>query len=102
MHSAFPPADKTILNYLPEFRRMDEFELAINFKGKDLLIPVRLINYGRSYKLEVDIEGTNVLFEPDEERNWRAVISYEDVQANKKLNKELLELIAEELDTILK
>lgn len=81
---------------------MDEFELALRFKKKDMLLPVKLMNYGSSYKLQVEIEGTNVLFEPDEERNWRAVISYEDVQANKKLNRELLQLIAAELETILK
>lgn len=81
---------------------MDEFELAINFKGKDLLLLVALLNYGSSYKLNVEVEGTKVLFEPDEERNWRALISYEDVQANKKLDTDLLELIAKELDSILK
>ncbi len=81
---------------------MDNFELALNFKGKDMLFPVKLLHYGTSYKLEVEIEDTKVLFEPDEERNWRAVISYEDVQANKTLDKELLELIASELDIILK
>jgi hypothetical protein len=81
---------------------MDEFELALNFKGKDMLLPVKLMNYGSSYKLEVEIEGTKVLYEPDEERSRRALISYEDVQANKKLDKELLALIALELDTILK
>lgn len=81
---------------------MDEFELAVNFKGKDLLLPVKLLNYGRSYKLEVNLEGTAVLFEPDEERNWRALISYEDALANKHMDKELLELIANELSTILK
>lgn len=81
---------------------MHEFELALNYKGKDLLLPVRLMNYGTSYKLEVEIDGTKVLFEPDEERNWRAMISYEDVQANKKMDTGLLELIARELDAILK
>lgn len=81
---------------------MDEFELALKHKGKELLLPVRLMNYGTSYKLEVEIEGTNVLFEPDEERNWRALISYEDVLANKHMDKVLLELIANELSAILK
>jgi hypothetical protein len=81
---------------------MDEFELALNHKGKDLLLPVRLMNYGTAYKLEVEIDRTKVLFEPDEERNWRGMISHEDVQANKKLDKDLLELIAKELDAILK
>ncbi len=81
---------------------MDEFELALKFKGKDILLPVKLMNYGTAYKLEVEIDGTKVLFEPDEERNWRAMISYEDVQADKKPDTGLLELIAKELDSILK
>lgn len=81
---------------------MDEFELALNFKGKDILLPVKLMNYGTAYKLEVEIDGTKVLFEPDEERNWRAMISYEDAQANKKLDTALLELIAKEFDRVLK
>lgn len=81
---------------------MEEFELALKYKGQGMLLPVKLLNYGSSYKLEVEIDGTKVLFEPDEERNWRALISYEDVQANKKLDKELLELVASELNAILK
>lgn len=80
---------------------MDEFELDITFNGKELTFPVQLLNYGTSYKLQVEIEGTNVFFEPDEERNWRAVIAYEDMQANKKLNAELLKAIAEKIDAIL-
>jgi hypothetical protein len=81
---------------------MDEFELALKFKEKEMLLPVKLMNYGTAYKLEVEIEGTKMLFEPDEERSWRAMISYEDVQANKKIDTGLLELIAKELDIILK
>jgi hypothetical protein len=88
--------------YFPEFWSMDEFELSLQLKGKVILLPVKLMNYGRSYKLEVEIEGTKVLFEPDEERNWRAMISYEDVQEHKILDTALLELIVKELDSILK
>jgi hypothetical protein len=46
---------------------MDEFELALTFNGKELTFPVQRLNYGTSYKLQVEIEGTNVFFEPDEE-----------------------------------
>lgn len=87
---------------LSEFSSMEEFELALHFKGDDILLPVKLMNYGTSYKLEVEMEDTKVLFEPDEERNWRALVSYEDLQANKKLDKDLLALIASELATLLK
>jgi hypothetical protein len=87
---------------MSEFSQMDEFELALNHKEMHLLLPVRLLNYGTAYKLEVEIDGTKVLFEPDEERNWRALISNEDAQANKRLDTALLELIAKQLDATLK
>ena len=85
-----------------DIRGMDDpIELTINYKNKELVFPVRLLNYGNSYKLELTIDKTVVLFEPDEERNWRALISYEEVQQNKSLDKDLLELIALAIDKAL-
>jgi len=79
-----------------------EFELPVVFKGKELIFDGQLLDYGYRSKIEMEIEGTKVLFEPDEERKWRALISFEDLQANKKLNTELLKVIVERLDEILK
>ena len=80
----------------------DNFTLPVTYMGRNYNFPAQLLNYGYSYKLQVDIDGTNVLFEPDEERNWRALISYEDLQANKKLNPSLLQAIALVIDEITK
>lgn len=60
------------------------------------------MNYGYSYKLEIDIEGTRIMFEPDEERAWRAVIPFEDINANKKINVELLKAVVDSIDRVLK
>ncbi|MCX6319761.1 MAG: hypothetical protein NTW29_20960 [Bacteroidetes bacterium] len=79
-----------------------EFELPVLFNGTELAFPCKLYEYGYSSKIEVDIDGTKVMFEPDEERNWRALLSWEDLQANKQLNVELLKVIAETLDAIRK
>ena len=80
----------------------DSFDIPVIFKNVELAFPARLLNYGYSSKLEVEVEGTKVLFEPDEERNWRAMISYEDGQANKKLDANLLKAIAEAIEEITK
>ena len=80
----------------------DRFELPVTFNNKEYNFPALLLQYGYTVKLEVEIEETKVLFEPDEERNWRAVISYEDVQANKKLNSELLKSVAEAIEALTK
>ena len=82
---------------------MDEnFDLPVTFNNKEFNFPTRLLQFGYTAKLEVEIEGTKVFLEPDEERNWRAVISYEDVQANKKLSSELLKSVAETIEALTK
>jgi len=80
----------------------EEFQLPVTFNNKELNFPARLLNYGYSYKLEINIEGTKVLFEPDEERNWRALIEEKDIIANKKISAELLREIASAIELIMK
>lgn len=80
----------------------EEFELPVLFYNTELNFPAKLLKYGYSFKLDVNIYGTKVQFEPDEERNWRALISYEEVQANKKLNPELLEAIIAAIENVTK
>lgn len=79
-----------------------DFELPVMFNDKELNFSGKFLDYGYSSKIEMDIEGTKVRFEPDEERNWRAILSFEDVQANKKMNLDLLKAIAEAIDAITK
>ena len=79
----------------------DDFILHVTFNGKEMELPARLRAYGYSFKIEVDINDMKVQFERDEERNWRALISYEEVQANKKLNGELLKAIVGTLESVL-
>lgn len=80
----------------------DDFMLPVAFENQELLFPARLLNYGYSSKLEVDVNDIMVLFEPDEERNWRALISFEDLQANKKLDPALLSAIARAIEDLTK
>ncbi len=79
----------------------EEFELPVAFNNTELNFPARLLNYGYTYKLEVDMDGTKLLFEPDEERNWRALIAYEELNTNKKINIDLLKAIASSIEGIM-
>ena len=79
----------------------DGFELPVLFNKRELNLPARLLSYGYSYKLEVEVEGTKILFEPDEERNWRALIGYEEINANKKISVDLLKAIAFSIEHIM-
>lgn len=81
---------------------MDEdFTLPVQYNNEERHFVARLLNYGYSYKIEVDIGDLKVQFEPDEERKWRALISYEELQANKTISKALLSAIAVTIEEIL-
>jgi hypothetical protein len=82
---------------------MDEiFDLPVLYNDRQINFPARLLAYGYSYKIEVDIKGTRVYFEPDEERNWRALVAYEETEANKNMDRALLETIALAINEIVK
>ena len=78
----------------------NSFELTITHNGKDYLFPASLITYGYSYKIEVNVFDTIVNFEPDEERYYRALINREDLYKAPKIDKEILQLICEELHSL--
>jgi hypothetical protein len=52
----------------------DTFDIPVTYKGKELLFKSQLLILGYTHKISVDVNGTEVLYEPDEERNYRAVI----------------------------
>jgi hypothetical protein len=80
---------------------MDEdFTIPVTYKNEERNFTARLLNYGYSYKIEVEINGAKILFEPDEERKWRAMIAYEEIEANKNIDKNLLSAIASTIEKI--
>lgn len=74
---------------------MQEFELNIKHRGETKTFHGTFSKYGYSYRFTIDIEGNEVIFEPDEERNLRAIVPAA-MQDHSKM-KELVPLIAEEL-----
>ena len=81
-----------IFNSMPE-----SFLLPVHYKNKDLQFESELRVYGYSYKIAVNVNGTEIIFEPDEERNYRAVLS--DLEIDKqKIDIELIRLIAAEIE----
>ena len=84
-------------------RRMeDEFDLPVLFRGEEKSFRARLLLYGYSYKIQVIVDDQPILFEPDEERNWRALIDTEDGEKHKPVKVELLQSIAASLESLTK
>jgi hypothetical protein len=79
---------------------MDEsFEIPVHFQGKDLLFPGRLVQYGYLHRIIIDINGTEIYFEPDEERNYRAFISHPDESGKNKIDPDLVRAIVEVIES---
>lgn len=81
---------------------VEDFKIPVLYNNQRFNFPAQLLRYAYSYKIEVDVEGTPVYFEPDEERNWRAMIGQEEVSVNRNLNRELLKAIASSIEEIVK
>ncbi|HET7899467.1 MAG TPA: hypothetical protein VFL47_17390 [Flavisolibacter sp.] len=79
---------------------MDAFELPVHYRGEELQFPAELKQTGYSHQIVVDVYGTDVFFEPDEERNYRALVDPEKL--TKQVNAELLKAIAESIEAIVK
>lgn len=48
------------------------FEITLPYRSTEITLPAQLITYAHSYKIEVDIFGTIISYEPDEDGNYRA------------------------------
>lgn len=76
----------------------ETLELCVEHGGELKCFPAVFSQYGFSYRITIDIKGTVVIFEPDEEREWRARI--EDGTPTKEAT-ELIPLVAEKLKELL-
>ena len=80
----------------------EEFELPVGYKGKQMLLKASLLIVGYTHKFIVDVNGQDIIFEPDEERNQRAVLSYDDMDSNKNIDVELLRTISKTIEELIK
>ena len=75
----------------------ESFTLFVNYKGKEYQLDSELRVFGYTHKIAVSLEGGEILFEPDEERNYRAVIpDYEGSKAKTDIG--LIQAITKELE----
>jgi hypothetical protein len=81
---------------------MDErFLLAVTYKGEVLKYDAEVRNFGYINRVLVDIDGVVVQFELDDESNYRALVSPEQVNSkDNKLEVGLLQAIAQKLESM--
>jgi hypothetical protein len=72
---------------------MEEFEVPVMYKGKELLFNGKLATFSHGYKLYVDVDGTEVVIERDDHGDLRALLP--DLASEKTIDKGLIEAIIE-------
>jgi hypothetical protein len=81
----------------------EEFEIPVIYDNKQYHFKARLLQLGSyTHKIQVNVNGTEVLFEPDEERNYRAYIDPTNKEALEQANDYLLKEIALAIESIVK
>lgn len=79
----------------------DPFMLPLEYKGEEKEFDCELRVMGYTYKIAVALQGAEVLFEPDEEGNFRAAVT--DARLRKEnWDVDLLAAIARQLEFHLK
>lgn len=81
------------------YGKEDSFELPVVYRGQELLLPGRLVQMGYTYKIYIAVEGQEIIFEPDEERNLRVVVATETarMRLSTKMIREIGEALQREL-----
>lgn len=82
---------------------MDEpFLITIDYNGKVLDFTAQLQIYGYTHRFVVDVFGTDMHFERDEDGAYRAMIPYDASEKHlQKLDVHLLQAIATKIESIL-
>lgn len=78
----------------------EPFELPVLYQGGELLFPAQLLHSGYTHRFRVNVYGHEVFFEPDEEGSYRALA--DESGLTKRLTLELLQAIADAINTVLR
>jgi hypothetical protein len=79
----------------------ESFTLEVEFNGERKEYKAELRLFGYTYKIAIQINDVEVIFEPDEERNYRAVLADTELR-NHNIKPNLLQAIAAELERAFK
>jgi hypothetical protein len=79
----------------------DLLMLPLTYQGREMEFEVRVYQLGYIHRVEVWVEDIAVQFELDDEQNYRALVSPEQMeQSRKKLSAGLLQAIAQQLESL--
>jgi hypothetical protein len=77
-----------------------KFELPVEYKSQELMLKASLQVIGYTHKFMVEVEGHSIIFEPEEERNYRGIVPYDQVGKQKHIDLYLLKAISEAIKNL--
>ena len=79
----------------------DAFELPVVYKGEELLLPLKVVPQGYTYKFVLQLDNDlEVIYDKDDEGAFRATLSKPDEYKGKLPDVELLKAISEVLEKL--
>ncbi len=75
----------------------DSFILSVLYKGQPLELITKFVRLGYIYQFHISLEGRTIIFERDEERNYRVIDTISNGQT---IDQGLLQSIIEKLSSI--
>ena len=88
-----------IITYLPNIMD-DGLSIDVVVGGKEYTFETRLAAVGYTHRFYVLINGIEVVYEPDEERNYRAVLNNADHAKVNDHDMELIKAVGEQIEAI--
>jgi hypothetical protein len=77
----------------------NSFDMPVLYKGEEINFKADLLVSGFTSRINVDVNGIVIFFEPDEERNYRALADSSTTQ--KQIDIALLKAIADKIQSLI-
>lgn len=78
----------------------NNFIIEIEAGKEKLIFDARLDTIGFVHRVLINVSGIDVIFEPDEERNYRAIINSNSVNKITEADKQIIILLGEKLESL--
>ena len=78
---------------------MDTLEIPVSYKNQELSLKAHVVRFGYVNHIVVDLGGTQITIERDEEGNYRALGDAEKMQSTK-VDIELIEAVVHVLESL--
>ena len=78
----------------------DSFSIDVEVQGKEYSFETRLAAVGYTHKFYVLINGLEVIYEPDEQRNYRAILNNAGQNNVIDVDLELIKAVGDKIESI--